>query len=171
MPIQQENGFYATGRRKESTARVWVKEGSGTIVVNGRPLDEYFGRETSKMILNQPLQILEQVGKVDVTVNVVGGGLSGQAGAIRHGLSRALCLLNPEFRNRAEEGRLPHPRRPRGGAEEVRPARRPASVPVQQALVAAPHRALEDQMWSAGVPPGRNRRSRPPVRCAAPRLM
>ena len=98
MPIQQENGFYATGRRKESTARVWVKEGRGAIVVNGRPLDEYFGRETSKMILNQPLQILEQVGKVDVTVNVVGGGLSGQAGAIRHGLSRALCLLNPEFR-------------------------------------------------------------------------
>ncbi|HTS82242.1 MAG TPA: 30S ribosomal protein S9 [Myxococcaceae bacterium] len=98
MPIQKENGFYATGRRKESTARVWVKEGNGTIVVNGRPLDEYFGRETSKMILNQPLQILEQVGKVDVTVNVVGGGLSGQAGAIRHGLSRALCLLNPEFR-------------------------------------------------------------------------
>jgi small subunit ribosomal protein S9 len=98
MPIQNENGYYATGRRKESTARVWVKEGSGTIVVNGRPLDEYFGRETSKMILNQPLQILEQVGKVDVTVNVVGGGLSGQAGAIRHGLSRALCLLNPEFR-------------------------------------------------------------------------
>ena len=98
MPIQNENGYYATGRRKESTARVWVKEGSGTIVVNGRTLDEYFGRETSKMILNQPLQILEQVGKVDVTVNVVGGGLSGQAGAIRHGLSRALCLLNPEFR-------------------------------------------------------------------------
>jgi small subunit ribosomal protein S9 len=98
MPIQAENGFYATGRRKESTARVWVKEGSGTIVVNGRPLDEYFGRETSKMILNQPLQVLEQVGKVDVTVNVVGGGLSGQAGAIRHGLARALCLLNPEFR-------------------------------------------------------------------------
>jgi small subunit ribosomal protein S9 len=98
MPIQNENGYYATGRRKESTARVWVKEGNGTIVVNGRPLDEYFGRETSKMILNQPLQILEQIGKVDVTVNVVGGGLSGQAGAIRHGLSRALCLLNPEFR-------------------------------------------------------------------------
>jgi len=98
MPIQKENGFYATGRRKESTARVWVKEGSGTVVVNGRTLDEYFGRETSKMILNQPLQILEQVGKVDITVNVVGGGLSGQAGAIRHGLSRALCLLNPEFR-------------------------------------------------------------------------
>ena len=91
-------GFYATGRRKESVARVWVKPGTGKVVVNGRLLDQYFGRETSKMILNQPLQILEQVGKVDVTVNVVGGGLSGQAGAIRHGLSRALCLLNPEFR-------------------------------------------------------------------------
>ena len=100
MPIQTENGFYATGRRKESTARVWMKDGNGTIIINGRPLDEYFGRETSKMILNQPLQILEQTGKVDVTVNVVGGGLSGQAGAIRHGLSRALCLLNPEFRPR-----------------------------------------------------------------------
>ena len=88
----------ATGRRKESIARVRMKPGSGEFVVNDRTLDEYFGRETSKMILNQPLQILEQVGKVDVTVNVVGGGLSGQAGAIRHGLSRALCLLNPEFR-------------------------------------------------------------------------
>ena len=98
MPIHEENGVYATGRRKESTARVWVKEGNGTIIVNGRPLDAYFGRETSKMILNQPLQILEQVGKVDVTVNVVGGGLSGQAGAIRHGISRALTKLNPEFR-------------------------------------------------------------------------
>ena len=98
MPIHAERGFYATGRRKESTARVWVKEGNGTVVVNGRPLDEYFGRETSKMILNQPLQVLEQLGKVDITVNVRGGGLSGQAGAIRHGLARALCQFNPEFR-------------------------------------------------------------------------
>ena len=98
MASKMNDGFYATGRRKESTARVWLKPGNGTMMINGRSMDEYFGRETSKMILNQPLQILEQVGKVDVTVNVVGGGLSGQAGAIRHGLSRALCLLNPEFR-------------------------------------------------------------------------
>jgi small subunit ribosomal protein S9 len=91
-------GFYATGRRKEATARVWVKPGTGTMIVNGRPLNEYFGRETSIMIINQPLQVLEQVAKVDMTVNVRGGGLSGQAGAIRHGLSRALCRLNPEFR-------------------------------------------------------------------------
>ena len=69
------------------------------MLVNGRPLNEYFGRETSIMIINQPLQVLEQVSKIDMTVNVRGGGLSGQAGAIRHGLSRALSRLNPEFRS------------------------------------------------------------------------
>ncbi|HMK71823.1 MAG TPA: 30S ribosomal protein S9 [Myxococcaceae bacterium] len=98
MPIHAERGFYATGRRKESTARVWLREGTGVVTINERPIDEYFGRETSKMILNQPLQVLEQLGKVDITVNVRGGGLSGQAGAIRHGLARALCQFNPEFR-------------------------------------------------------------------------
>ncbi len=98
MPTKNQDGHYATGRRKESTARVWIKPGNGDVVVNGRTLDEYFGRETSKMVINQPLQILEQLGKVDMTVNVCGGGLSGQAGAIRHGLSRALCVLNPDFR-------------------------------------------------------------------------
>ncbi|HET9451258.1 MAG TPA: 30S ribosomal protein S9 [Aggregicoccus sp.] len=98
MATSTDNGFYATGRRKESTARVWLKAGTGVIMVNGRELSAYFGRETSKMILNQPLEILEQKGKVDVTVNVKGGGLSGQAGAIRHGISRALCSFNPEFR-------------------------------------------------------------------------
>src|SRR5262245_37835868 len=92
------DGVYATGRRKESTARVWVKAGDGTTIINGRTMDEYFGRETSKMIINQPLQVLEQLGKIDMTVNVRGGGLSGQAGAIRHGLSRALCALNAEYR-------------------------------------------------------------------------
>ena len=90
--------FYGTGRRKESTARVVIQPGTGEVVVNGRSLDEYFSRETSKMILQQPLQILEQLGKVDIQVNVRGGGLSGQAGAIRHGLARALCKLNPDFR-------------------------------------------------------------------------
>jgi small subunit ribosomal protein S9 len=98
MATSTDNGFYATGRRKESTARVWLKAGTGIITVNGRELNAYFGRETSKMVLNQPLDILEQKGKVDVTVNVKGGGLSGQAGAIRHGISRALCSFNPEFR-------------------------------------------------------------------------
>jgi small subunit ribosomal protein S9 len=99
MPTHEERGVYATGRRKESTARVWIKAGDGTVEVNGRSMDAYFGRETSKMVINQPLQLVEQLGKLDITVNVKGGGLSGQAGAIRHGLARALCTLNPEFRS------------------------------------------------------------------------
>ena len=98
MPATDKNAFYATGRRKESTARVWIKAGTGTMTINGRPMNQYFGRETSKMIINQPLQVLEQTGKIDMNVNVRGGGLSGQAGAIRHGLSRALCAMNSEFR-------------------------------------------------------------------------
>jgi small subunit ribosomal protein S9 len=98
MPINPENGFYATGRRKEATARVWLKSGDGNVTINGRDINNYFGRETSKMVLFQPLEILEQKGKIDLTVNVKGGGLSGQAGAIRHGIARALCAFNPEFR-------------------------------------------------------------------------
>jgi small subunit ribosomal protein S9 len=98
MSINPENGFYATGRRKEATARVWLKAGDGAVTVNGRDINNYFGRETSKMVLFQPLEVLEQKGKVDLTVNVKGGGLSGQAGAIRHGIARALCAFNPEFR-------------------------------------------------------------------------
>jgi small subunit ribosomal protein S9 len=88
----------ATGRRKESIARVRMKPGTGEFSVNARTLDEYFGRETSKMILKQPLEVVEQLGKVDITVNVCGGGMSGQAGAIRHGISRALLKLNPDYR-------------------------------------------------------------------------
>ena len=86
------------GRRKESVARVRIAPGTGNITINGRTMDEYFGRETSKMILVEPLKLVDQMGKLDVFVNARGGGLSGQAGAIRHGISRALCELNPEFR-------------------------------------------------------------------------
>lgn len=88
----------ATGRRKESIARVRLKPGTGEFSINDRGLDDYFGRATSKMILKQPLEVVEQLGKVDISVNVCGGGLSGQAGAIRHGISRALTKLNPDFR-------------------------------------------------------------------------
>jgi small subunit ribosomal protein S9 len=95
---EQLQKAYGTGRRKESVARVHIKPGTGVITVNDRPLDNYFGRETAKMVLMQPLELVEQKGKLDITVNVKGGGLSGQAGAIRHGISRALCVLNPEFR-------------------------------------------------------------------------
>jgi small subunit ribosomal protein S9 len=89
---------YATGRRKESIARVRMKPGSGEFTVNERTLDDYFGRETSKMVLKQPLEVVEQLGKVDISINVCGGGLSGQAGAIRHGISRALLKLNADYR-------------------------------------------------------------------------
>ena len=87
------------GRRKESVARVRIAPGTGNITINGRTMDEYFGRETSKMILVEPLKLVDQMGKIDVFVNAKGGGLSGQAGAIRHGISRALVELNPEFRS------------------------------------------------------------------------
>ena len=86
------------GRRKESVARVRLMPGTGNVTINGRTMDEYFGRETSKMILIEPLKLVDQLGKVDVFVNANGGGLSGQAGAIRHGISRALCDLNAEYR-------------------------------------------------------------------------
>ncbi len=88
----------SVGRRKESVARVRLAPGTGNITINGRTMDAYFGRETSKMILVEPLKVVDQMGKVDVFVRATGGGLSGQAGAIRHGISRALCELNPEFR-------------------------------------------------------------------------
>jgi small subunit ribosomal protein S9 len=88
----------SVGRRKESVARVRITPGTGNIVVNGRSLDEYFGRETSKMILVEPLKVVDQIGKLDVFVTARGGGLSGQAGAIRHGITRALMELNAEYR-------------------------------------------------------------------------
>ena len=86
------------GRRKEAVARVRILPGTGNITINGRTMDEYFGRETSKMILVEPLKLVDQMGKLDVRVTTHGGGLSGQAGAIRHGISRALCEMNAEFR-------------------------------------------------------------------------
>jgi small subunit ribosomal protein S9 len=88
----------SVGRRKESVARVRLTPGTGNITINGRALDAYFGRETSKMILVEPLKLVDQMGKLDVHATARGGGLSGQAGAIRHGITRALCDLNPEFR-------------------------------------------------------------------------
>jgi len=88
----------STGRRKESVARVRIAPGNGAITINGRTMDAYFGRETSKMILVEPLKLVDQMGKVDVFVTAHGGGLSGQAGAIRHGITRALIELNPDYR-------------------------------------------------------------------------
>ncbi|MBE9486949.1 MAG: 30S ribosomal protein S9 [Desulfuromonadales bacterium] len=93
-----EQKYYATGKRKTSIARVWMKPGSGEITVNKRSLDEFFGRETSKMVVRQPLELTDNLGKFDVVVNVNGGGASGQAGAIKHGITRALLEVDPELR-------------------------------------------------------------------------
>jgi small subunit ribosomal protein S9 len=90
--------FYATGRRKASVARVWIKPGTGEFIVNKRTLDEYFGRETSKMIVRQPFEVTDNSGKFDVFVNVCGGGASGQAGAIKHGITRALLVSDANLR-------------------------------------------------------------------------
>ncbi|MFQ5540111.1 MAG: 30S ribosomal protein S9 [Candidatus Binatia bacterium] len=91
--------FHATGRRKTSVARVSLKDGKGDVLVNDRPLDRYFARETARQIVLQPFQITHAEGSFDVQVNVRGGGMSGQAGAIRHGITRALLQVNPDFRS------------------------------------------------------------------------
>jgi small subunit ribosomal protein S9 len=90
--------YYGTGRRKHSVARVRLVPGEGRIIINKRDLDEYFGLETLKLIVKQPLALTETVGKYDVLVIANGGGISGQAGAIRHGISRALLKADPEYR-------------------------------------------------------------------------
>ena len=90
--------FYGTGRRKHSVARVRLYAGTGKITINGRDIDDYFGLETLKLIVNQPLELTETVGKFDIVCTVAGGGVTGQAGAIRHGLSRALLQYSEELR-------------------------------------------------------------------------
>jgi small subunit ribosomal protein S9 len=90
--------FYGTGKRKSSVARVWLKPGTGKITVNSKTLDEYFGRETSKMIVRQPLELVEKLDIYDIYVTVQGGGDSGQAGAIKHGITKALLETDVELR-------------------------------------------------------------------------
>jgi small subunit ribosomal protein S9 len=96
--IDAQKSFYATGRRKEAVARVWIQPGNGKIGINSRTLEDYFGRETSRMVFRQALELTETSGALDIFVTVRGGGLSGQADAIRHGISRALTRYNPELR-------------------------------------------------------------------------
>lgn len=94
----EKNAFYSTGRRKRAVARVWMMPGSGKIAINRREIDDYFGRATSKMILRQPLELTETLGRYDIYINVSGGGLSGQAEAIRLGVTRSLMKINASFR-------------------------------------------------------------------------
>lgn len=94
-----DTNHYSTGRRKSSAARVFLSTGSGNITVNGKPLDDYFGRETARMVVRQPLETIDMADKVDIRVTVSGGGTTGQAGAIRHGIARALTSYNEENRS------------------------------------------------------------------------
>ena len=96
--MEQENIFYATGRRKTAIARTWIKPGSGEIVVNNRPVEEYFPIETIRTDMIQPFKITNTFGAYDVKAKVVGGGIAGQADAVRHGITRALVSVNPDFR-------------------------------------------------------------------------
>ena len=91
---------YGTGRRKSATARVFIRPGTGEIIINKRKLEDYFDNEVHRMVIRQPLHLTDTAGKFDILVNVDGGGMAGQAGAVRHGVTRALIEFNPEFRTR-----------------------------------------------------------------------
>jgi len=97
--MSQEQIFYATGKRKKAIARTWLKPGSGKIIINKRPLDDYVVIETAKMNLMQPFVLTNTLDTFDVKISVSGGGISGQAGAIRHGITKTLLQVNPEFRS------------------------------------------------------------------------
>ncbi|MDA3896284.1 MAG: 30S ribosomal protein S9 [Desulfobacteraceae bacterium] len=94
----QENIYYATGRRKTAVARTWMTPGKGEIIINNKPMDEYFRVDSAKQLTAQPLELTNTVGEFDIRVNVKGGGTVGQAGAVRHGITQALFQVNPDFR-------------------------------------------------------------------------
>lgn len=96
--MEQQNAYYATGKRKRAIARTWLVPGSGRVTVNNRPLDEYFTVESARVETLQPLTLTNTLGSYDVRIRVIGGGINGQAGAIRHGITRALIQADPEFR-------------------------------------------------------------------------
>jgi small subunit ribosomal protein S9 len=96
--MNQENLYYATGRRKTAISRTWMKPGTGEIIINNRPVEEYFPIEATREVMIQPFKITNTLGSYDVRATVAGGGIAGQAGAVRHGITRALVSLNPDFR-------------------------------------------------------------------------
>jgi small subunit ribosomal protein S9 len=102
--VDKQGRSYATGKRKNAVARVWIKAGTGKILVNGRSVETYFARPVLRMLINQPFQIVSRHGQFDVTVTVTGGGLSGQAGAVRHGISKALVHFEPALRSPLKVG-------------------------------------------------------------------
>ena len=130
--------YNGTGRRKTSVARVTLTPGAGRVVVNGKELDDYFGRRVLQTIAVMPFEATHTQAKFDVRVNVVGGGMAGQAGAIRHGISRALLVADENLRTPLKRAGLPHARRARQGAQEGRPQEGPQAPAVLQALARDP---------------------------------
>ncbi len=132
--LDKSGRAYATGKRKNAVARVWIKPGGGTVTINQRAVEVYFARPVLRMLIQQPLVAANRNGQYDVTCTVSGGGLSGQAGAVRHGISKALSEFRAGPARLAQEGWLPHPRPARGRAQEIRQGQSPPLVPVLQAL-------------------------------------
>jgi len=130
--LDAQGRAYSTGKRKNAIARVWVKRGTGKITVNGRDQEVYFARAVLRMMIAQPLEVTDRLTQYDVVCTVEGSGLSGQAGAIRHGLSHALTHYGTA--QGPEAARLPDPRQPRRRAQEVRPRQGPQVLPVLEAL-------------------------------------
>ena len=130
-----EKRFYATGKRKTAIARVYMKTGSGVIVVNKRSFDDYFTRDSLKMIIQRPLELVGQKDLFDVYINVHGGGISGQAGAVKHGISKALLEVDGEYRSILKKAGFPHPGFPNQRTKEIRTAWGQETVPVLQALI------------------------------------
>ena len=136
--LDSQGRAYATGKRKNAVARVWVTPGGGRIFVNDKDFTEYFARPVLQMILRQPILAANRDGQYDVRATVSGGGLSGQAGALRHGISRALTYYEPELRAVLKKAGFLTRDSARGGAQEVRPRQGPTLLPVLQALIGAP---------------------------------
>ena len=131
MATQQN---YGTGRRKSAAARVFLRPGKGSIVVNGKPLDNFFSRETARMVVRQPLELTKMSDKFDILVTVEGGGITGQAGAIRRGLARALVEYDEALKSPLRKAGFMTRDAPRSRAQEDRPAQSPPRDPVLQAL-------------------------------------
>ena len=129
-----EKSHVAIGKRKSAVARIRMSIGEGKLVVNQRTLEDYFGRETSRMIVHQPFELTNTSGQYDLAVNVGGGGVAAQATAIRHGITRALMLAAPRVPARAQEGGLHHARSARGRAQEVRSSQGPKASAVLETL-------------------------------------
>ena len=130
MPAQ----YLGTGKRKTSVARVILRPGEGKTWINGKTLEQYFPRLVHRKVIMAPLESTELTGQYDLRVRVHGGGPSGQAGAVRHGIARALVEVQPRLPRHAQAAGLPHPRRPPGRAQEGRPAQGAQGAAVQQAL-------------------------------------